>query len=147
MISLLLLLAMGKVLRAQTERRAARLPDLSLLQTMLRCAFKFYISIMAGFLIFRADLLIVNYFRGAGQAGVYAVASQVSFLLLMLPGVIATLLFPRVASQPDPRAEFASGNPKRIVHDVRDLPGRGRRIFALPLVYGAGFLPKRRLSY
>jgi O-antigen/teichoic acid export membrane protein len=138
-ISLVLLLVMGKVLRAQAEGRAAR-PDLSLLKTMLRYAIKFYISIMAGFLIFRADLLIVNYFRGAGQAGVYAVASQISFLLLMLPGVIATLLFPRVASQPDPRAEFAvqvTRNASFMMLVICLAAAAGS--FALPLVYGARF--------
>lgn len=138
-ISLLLLLTMGKVLRAQTKRRAA-LPDFSLLQTMLRYAFKFYISIMAGFLIFRADLLIVNYYHGTGAAGVYAVASQVSFLLLMLPGVIATLLFPRVASQPDPRAEFAvqvTRNASFMMLVICLAAAAGS--FALPLIYGPRF--------
>lgn len=138
-ISFFLLLAVGKVLQAQSERRSSR-PDFSLLQAMLRYAFKFYISIMAGFVIFRTDLLIVNYFRGAGQAGVYAVASQVSFLLLMLPGVIATLLFPRVASQPDPRGEFAvqvtrSASFMMLVICLVAVAGS----FALPLVYGARF--------
>ena len=124
-VSLFLLAAVGKVLRSQDDRRTVR-PDLSLLQTMLQYAIKFYISIMAGFVIFRADLLIVNYFRGPAEAGVYAVASQVSFLLLMLPGVIATLLFPRVASQPDPAGRVCgTGNAKRIADDVGDLPGRG----------------------
>ena len=74
---------------------------------MLRYGVKFYISIMAGAIIFRADVLIVNRFRGAAEAGVYAVASQFSFMLLMLPGVIATLLFPRVAAAQDERGEFA----------------------------------------
>lgn len=138
-IGLLLLLSMRKVLQTQTDGRAAR-PDLSLLKTMLRYAVKFYISIMAGFVIFRADLLIVNYFRGTGQAGVYAVASQVSFLLLMLPGVIATLLFPRVASQPDPRAEFAvqvTRNASLMMLMICLAAAAGS--FALPLIYGPGF--------
>jgi len=68
---------------------------------------KFYISIIAGVIIIRADLLIVNHFRGEAETGVYAVASQVAALLMLLPAVIAMLLFPRVASDPDPRAEFA----------------------------------------
>ena len=138
-VSLFLLAAVGKFLRSQDDRRTAR-PDLSLLQTMLRYAIKFYISIMAGFVIFRADLLIVNYFRGAAEAGVYAVASQVSFLLLMLPGVIATLLFPRVASQPDPRAEFAvqvTRNASLMMLVICLAAAAGS--FALPFVYGAGF--------
>jgi len=138
-VSFLLLATVGKVLRAQDERRAAR-PDLSLLQKMLRYAMKFYISIMAGFVIFRADLLIVNYFRGEAEAGVYAIASQVSFLLLMLPGVIATLLFPRVAAQPDPRAEFAvqvTRNASLMMLVICLAAAAGS--FALPLVYGARF--------
>src|SRR6185369_7489051 len=138
-VSFFLLVAVGKVLWAQDDRRAAR-PDLSLLRTMLRYAIKFYISIMAGFVIFRADLLIVNYFRGTAEAGVYAVASQVSFLLLMLPGVIATLLFPRVASQPDPRAEFAvqvTRNASFMMLVICLVAAAGS--FVLPLVYGAGF--------
>ncbi len=138
-ISLLLVVSLGKVLQAQTEQRAAR-PDLSLLKTMLRYAVKFYISIMAGFLIFRADLLIVNYFHGTGQAGVYAVASQVSFLLLMLPGVIATLLFPRVASQPDPRAEFAVQVTRKASFMMLVIClAASAGSFALPLIYGARF--------
>jgi len=139
LISLFLLGAVGKVLWVQKERRAAR-PDFVLLKTMLRYAIKFYISIMAGFVIFRADLLIVNYFRGAGQAGVYAVASQVSFLLLMLPGVIATLLFPRVASQPHPRGEFAvqvTRNASLMMLVICLVAAAGS--FALPLIYGARF--------
>jgi len=138
-VSFFLFAAVGKFLRSQDDRRTAR-PDLSLLQTMLRYAIKFYISIMAGFVIFRADLLIVNYFRGAAEAGVYAVASQVSFLLLMLPGVIATLLFPRVASQPDPRAEFAvqvTRNASLMMLVICLAAAAGS--FALPFVYGAGF--------
>lgn len=138
-ISLFLLVAVGRLLRAQPERHAAR-PDLGLLTTMLRYALKFYISIMAGFVIFRTDLLIVNYFRGASQAGVYAVASQVSFLLLMLPGVIATLLFPRVASQPDPRGEFAvqvTRNASFMMLVICLVAAAGS--FALPLIYGARF--------
>jgi O-antigen/teichoic acid export membrane protein len=138
-ISLFLLVAVGKFLRTQQERRPAR-PDLTVLKTMIRYAIKFYISIMAGFVIFRADLLIVNYFRGTAEAGVYAVASQVSFLLLMLPGVIATLLFPRVASQPDPRAEFAvqvTRNASLMMFVICLAAAAGS--FALPLVYGARF--------
>jgi len=41
-----------------------------LLKKMLGYGVKFYVSIMASVVIFRADLLIVNHFRGAGEAGV-----------------------------------------------------------------------------
>src|SRR5262245_2453546 len=138
-VSVLVLAAVWKLLAGQKERGASR-PDFSLLKTMLSYAVKFYISIMAGYVIFRADLLIVNHYRGTGEAGVYAVASQVSFLLLMIPGVIATLLFPRVASDPDPSGAFAlqvtrSASPMMLVICLAAAAGS----FLLPLIYGAGF--------
>ena len=64
---------------------------------MLVYGAKFYISMMAGVLIFRADLLFVNHFRGAVRPASTRSHHRSQFLLMMLPGVIAMLLFPRVA--------------------------------------------------
>jgi O-antigen/teichoic acid export membrane protein len=138
-LSLGMFWVIGRILARQAGRRACR-PDFRLLKKMLGYAVKFYISIMAGALIFRADLLIVNHFRGAREAGVYAVASQVSFLLMMLPGVMAMLLFPRVASEQDPRAEFAvqvTRHASFVMLIMCAVAAIGS--FALPLVYGAPF--------
>jgi O-antigen/teichoic acid export membrane protein len=79
--------------------------DIALLRRMIVYGLKFHISILAGAIIIRADLLVVNHFRGAAEAGVYSVASQFALLLMLLPGVIATLLFPRVTSEQDARGE------------------------------------------
>lgn len=138
-LGLAMVWAVGRLLARQKERRAAR-PDLSLLNKMLSYGVKFYVSIIASVVIFRADLLIVSHFRGAGEAGVYAVASQVSFLLMMLPGVIGMLLFPRVASYQDPRGEFAiqvtrHGSFVMLLMCLVAAIGS----FALPLIYGARF--------
>jgi O-antigen/teichoic acid export membrane protein len=86
---------------AQSEWRA----DMGLLRRMIGYGLKFHISILAGAIILRADLLVVNHFRGAAEAGVYSVASQFGLLLMLLPGVIATLLFPRVTAEQDARGE------------------------------------------
>jgi O-antigen/teichoic acid export membrane protein len=91
-------------------------------------------------LIFRADLLIVNHFRGATEAGVYAVASQVGMMLLLLPGVIGTLLFPRVASEQDARGEMTMRITRHtallmLIMCLAAVPAS----FALPLVYGDSF--------
>jgi len=72
---------------------------------MIGYGLKFQISILASVIILRADLLVVNHFRGAAAAGVYSVASQFGLLLMLLPGVIATLLFPRVTAEQDARGE------------------------------------------
>ena len=79
--------------------------DLTLFRRMLGYGLKFHVSILAGALIFRADLLVVNHFRGAAEAGVYSVTSQVALMLMLLPSVIATLLFPRVTAEQDAQGE------------------------------------------
>ena len=138
-LSLAMLSVMGRMLVRQNEHRKFA-PDLGLAKEMLVYGLKFYISIMAGVVIFRADLLLVNHFRGAGEAGVYAVAAQVSFLLLLLPGVIAALLFPRVASDQDSTGEFATqvtryASAVMLIMCVAAANGS----FLLPYIYGAAF--------
>ena len=99
LIAALLVISAKKL--AQSKWRA----DMSLLRRMITYGLKFHISILAGAIIIRADLLVVNHFRGAAEAGVYSIASQFALLLMLLPGVIATLLFPRVTSEQDARGE------------------------------------------
>ncbi|HEV8588570.1 MAG TPA: polysaccharide biosynthesis C-terminal domain-containing protein [Pyrinomonadaceae bacterium] len=138
-LSLVLAIFLGRVIAALNPARTMR-PDAQLLKAMLAYGFKFYISIMAGAIIFRADLLIVNHFRGAAEAGVYGVASQFSFLLLMLPGVIATLLFPRVAASQDTRGEFAVQVTRHTTVIMLMTCGAAAALsFMLPLIYGARF--------
>src|SRR5713226_3285841 len=138
-LSLSLIWVVGRLLARQKDRHACR-PDFPLLKKMLGYGIKFYISIMASVVIFRADLLIVNHFRGAGEAGVYAVASQVSFLLMMLPAVIGMLLFPRVASAQDPRGEFAIQVTRHVTFVMLMVcAAAAAGSFLLPLIYGPRF--------
>lgn len=138
-LSLLLALYIGREVSKLKQSRKARV-DLQLLNAMLRYGVKFYISIMAGAIIFRADVLIVNRFRGVAEAGVYAIASQFSFMLLMLPGVIATLLFPRVAAAQDERGEFAVQVTRHttLVMFLTCLAAAALS-FLLPVIYGPRF--------
>ena len=98
-VAVLIVVAARKLARSQWR------PDASLLARMIRYGIKFHISILAGAIIFRADLLVVNHFRGPDEAGVYSVATQFGMLLILLPGVIATLLFPRITAEQDARGE------------------------------------------
>ena len=123
-----------------TRRAGAKVFDVALLKRMLVYGLKFYICIFAGFIIFRLDLLIVNRFRGAQDAGVYAIASQFSFLLIMIPGVIASLLFPRVASGRDEPAGYAVEVTRHTSFIMLVVClGAALVSFVLPLVYGARF--------
>lgn len=114
--------------------------NVALLRRMITYGLKFHISILAGAIIFRADLLVVNHFRGAAEAGVYSVATQFSLLLMLLPGVIATLLFPRVTAEQDARGETTWLITRQtalimLAFCLASVPFS----FLLPFIYGAAF--------
>jgi O-antigen/teichoic acid export membrane protein len=135
LVVIVLLVAGGKQLVAAKWRA-----DAALLRRMITYGLKFHIAVLAGAIIFRADLLVVNHFRGPAEAGVYSVATQFGLLLMLLPSVIATLLFPRVTAEPDPRGEttwFVTRQTALIMLGccVLAVPGS----FLLPLFYGSAF--------
>ncbi len=114
--------------------------DKHLLGEMLRYGLKFYVAMAAAVIILRADLLLVNYFRNAAEAGVYAVASQVGTLLMMLPGVISTVLFPRVTEARDASADMTCRVTRHsalilLVVCLAVIPA----VFLLPVLYGPAF--------
>lgn len=114
--------------------------DLRLFTRMMRYAIRFHISTVAALIIFRADLLLVNHFRGAKEAGAYAVASQMANLMVLLPAIIGTLLFPRVAASADPRGGMTTRVTRHtafimLVACITAVPFS----FLLPFVYGAEF--------
>lgn len=133
-VAVLLIVAGKKLL--QSSWRA----DAALLRRMITYGLKFHISVLAGAIIFRADLLVVNHFRGAAEAGVYSVATQFGLLLMLLPSVIATLLFPRVTAEQDAHGETTWLVTKHtalimLVCCLAAVPVS----FLLPLVYGSAF--------
>lgn len=114
--------------------------DAALLRRMITYGLKFHISVLAGAIIFRADLLVVNHFRGPAEAGVYSVATQFGLLLMLLPSVIATLLFPRITAEQDAHGETTWLVTRHtalimLVCCLAAVPVS----FLLPLVYGAAF--------
>jgi O-antigen/teichoic acid export membrane protein len=74
--------------------------DIPLLRRMLAFGFRSYVACALAFLIIRSDMLLVNYFLGTAQAGVYAVAVNMTDLLMVFPTAVGTMLFPRISAQP-----------------------------------------------
>jgi O-antigen/teichoic acid export membrane protein len=114
--------------------------DKWLMQEMLGYGFRFFIAIAAGLVILRGDLLLVNYFRGSGEAGVYAVATQIAMFLHMMPNVISTLLFPRTAGAQDASGHMTCRVTRHAVFIllllcIAAVPAA----FLLALFYGPGF--------
>ncbi len=138
-VGLLIVWLIGRHIRRREETVKLR-PDFDLFKRMMTYGVKFHVATLAGLLIFRADLLVVNHFRGASEAGVYSVASQVAMLLMVLPGVIATLLFPRVTAERDESAHLTCRVARHttfvmLVVCLCSVPAS----FVLPLLYGAAF--------
>lgn len=120
--------------------------NMPLLRRMITYGLKFHVSILAGAIIIRADLLVVNHFRGASEAGVYSVASQFALLLMLLPSVIATMLFPRVTSEQDVRGETTC-MVSRYTTLVMFLCCLAAVPFSLllPVIYGSAFADASKL--
>jgi len=115
-------------------------PSATLFRRMAGYGLKFHVAMVASLLIFRADILIVKYFRGAAEAGVYSVAAQVGMLLMLLPGVISTLLFPRVASEHDVSGELTAMVTRHAAFVMLLIfLAAAPASFVLPVLYGAQF--------
>ncbi len=71
--------------------------DRGLARDMVRYGMKVYLACLCAYLVIRIDLLMVNYFNGVSEAGIYSVAVAFADLLYMLPIAIGTILFPRIA--------------------------------------------------
>ena len=137
LLILVLLVAAGRRLRSIVRTWTG---DISLLGQMLRYGVKSHISIVAGALIFRADLLVVNHFRGTSEAGVYSLASQMAMMLMLLPSVIATLLFPRVTAEQDRTGETTGIVTRHTAFIMLVCCSLAAPLsLLLPIVYGPGF--------
>ncbi|HYJ88450.1 MAG TPA: oligosaccharide flippase family protein [Pyrinomonadaceae bacterium] len=139
-IGLLIVVLIGVYGTRLKDRQAHWRLDAGLLGGMLRYGLKFHISILAGAMIFRADLLVVNHFRGPAEAGVYSVASQFAMMLMLLPGVIATLLFPRVTAEQDAGGKTTALVTRHTAFVMLVICLAAVPIsFILPALYGAAF--------
>jgi O-antigen/teichoic acid export membrane protein len=79
--------------------------DGALFAEMLRYGGRVYVSCLLSFMVIRSDMLLVNYFRGTAEAGVYSIAVQIADTLLLLPVTIGMILLPRVAGERDDRQD------------------------------------------
>ncbi|MEO6392691.1 MAG: oligosaccharide flippase family protein [Pyrinomonadaceae bacterium] len=130
-----------KFWRQQTGHESLR-PSGELFYHSLRYGLKFHLAILANLLLVRIDLLLVNHYNGTREAGIYAAAAQIGTLLLLLPGVVSNLLFPRVAAEADRTGEFAMRVTRHLalimfLACVATVPAS----LLLPIMYGAKFTP------
>jgi O-antigen/teichoic acid export membrane protein len=79
--------------------------DRALFAEMIRYGSRVYLSCLLAFLVIRSDMLLVNYFLGTGEAGVYSIAVQIADTILLLPVTIGMILLPRIAGTAEERQD------------------------------------------
>jgi O-antigen/teichoic acid export membrane protein len=104
-----------------------------------------YTVAMLGFLVLRLDLLMVQYMLGAEQAGYYSLAGNLADMLLMLPTVVAFVLYPKLSALTDLQGKLTLTRKAVLATLVVFLPTL--LLFAalagwiVPFVFGAAFAP------
>jgi O-antigen/teichoic acid export membrane protein len=71
--------------------------NLELLKKTSRYGFKAYIAGLLAFLVIRFNILMVNYFLGSGEVGIYSIATSTADILYLLPASIGMILFPQIS--------------------------------------------------
>lgn len=74
------------------------IPSFALFKNCLRYGFKAYISAFAALMIQRMDLLMINYYLGKKQAGLYSIAVSLVDMLFLFPIVVGTIAFPKLCA-------------------------------------------------
>ncbi|MGQ9631404.1 MAG: oligosaccharide flippase family protein [bacterium] len=80
--------------------------DFKLFKKMLQYGIKAYIAALLAFMVIRSDMLLVNYFLGVKESGVYSITVQLADLIYMLPITIGMMLFPKISYQDDHNGTF-----------------------------------------
>jgi O-antigen/teichoic acid export membrane protein len=74
-----------------------RFPDTRLAAEMFRYGARVYIATLLAFLVIRIDVLLVNGYRGAAQAGYYSLGVGLADALYVLPVAVAVNVFPMIS--------------------------------------------------
>jgi len=80
--------------------------DFNLFKKMIRYGIKAYLAALFAFLVIRFDMLMVNYYLGSNDAGVYSIAANIADILYMLPVSFGMILFPKVSGMKEGSWEF-----------------------------------------
>jgi O-antigen/teichoic acid export membrane protein len=120
-------------------------PSWEFFRTHFGVGMRAYIITALSLLLIRADLLMVKYLLGPEQTGFYSIASTMADYILMLPSVIALILFPRLSATRDVgeklrRAKSATLGTAFALLPLLALAGVGARL-AVRMLFGKAFLP------
>ena len=115
-----------------------------LLKDSTKYGLKAYFGNLTQFLNYRLDMLLVAAFLTPASVGFYSIAVGIAERLWMLPGAIATVLFPRISSLKDEEANNLTPRIVRHTFLVIFVIALILALIAAPLIkilFGSVFLP------
>jgi len=115
-----------------------------LLKDSTKYGLKAYFGNLTQFLNYRLDMLLVAAFLTPASVGFYSVAVGIAERLWMLPGAIATVLFPRISSLKDKEANNLTPRIARHTFLIIFVLSLILALIARPLIkilFGSVFLP------
>jgi O-antigen/teichoic acid export membrane protein len=71
--------------------------DFKLLTPAFSYGIRSYVATVLTYAVMRSGIFFVNHYLGTAEAGLYTTAQQLSELLIIIPGVVGTVLFSRIA--------------------------------------------------
>jgi len=115
-----------------------------LLKDSIKYGLKCYFGNLAQFLNYRLDIFLVAAFLTPAAVGYYSISVGIAEKIWMLPGAIATVLFPRISSLNDKEANNLTPKIARHTFLIIFILSLALAIFARPLIkilFGSVFLP------
>jgi O-antigen/teichoic acid export membrane protein len=117
-------------------------PDVPLLRDMLSFGGKSYLQTLASTLHFRVDQYMIGYFLDPAQVGLYAIAANLTNLILRVPDATGTVLFPRLAGATERDAHVQTATVCRHTLFITVVAGLGYVCLggvAIRVLYGAAY--------
>ena len=111
----------------------------ALLKSSVGYGVKFYLANFFAFLVLRSDMILVDNQLGKTQAGIYSIAITLASLIAILPGVVGSILFPRLSASNDAASKWRETQ--------RALLGVGAITGAAALVSALFAAPFTRIAY
>lgn len=120
-------------------------PVLSVLRENLDLGFRAYVIAFLSFLVLRVDLLLVKYLLSTADAGYYSIAATMADGVVLLPTVVASMLFPRLSGMVDHRQKWNLARKTAVLTGLMMLPVvLSALALARPVVrifFGPAFMP------
>ncbi|MFC2162660.1 flippase [Candidatus Altiarchaeota archaeon] len=82
--------------------------DVGFLKKMIGYGFKVYLATQITYLVLKFDIVMVNYYLGPAEAGLYSVSSKMADMVKMVPETIALIFFPMATALKDKAKPFAN---------------------------------------